>query len=99
MFSWTCCIAAALVKSLTAPLVAEYAAELVEPPTMPATDEMLIIESPPARRMAGIAHFVPMKTPLTLIAMMSSQSSSDVSSILRRMVTPALFTRMFSLPY
>src|SRR5438093_320426 len=37
---------------------------------------MLTMEPPPACRMAGIAHFVPRKTPLALTAMMRSQSAS-----------------------
>ena len=40
-----------------------------------------------------------MKTPLTLTAMMRSQSSSVVSSIPLRIKIPALFTRISSLPY
>jgi hypothetical protein len=68
-------------------------------PTSPAVDEMLMIEPPPARRIAGIACFVPRKTPLTLTAMMRSQSSSDVSSIFDRKRMPALLTSTFSLPY
>ena len=67
-------------------------------PTSPATDEMLMIDPPPAWRIAGMAHFVPRKTPLTLTAMMRSQSASDVSSILARKRMPALFTSTFSLP-
>jgi hypothetical protein len=43
-------------------------------------------EPPPARRMAGMALVVPKKTRLTLTAMMPSQSSSVVSSMLVRMV-------------
>src|SRR5262245_52468462 len=46
-----------------------------------------------------MAAFVPRNTPLTLIAMMRSQSASDVSSIEARKRMPALFTRTFSLPY
>ena len=49
--------------------------------------------------MAGMAYFVPRKTPLTLTAIMRSQSSSVVSSIPLRMRIPALFTRILSLPY
>src|SRR6266849_4848392 len=87
------------VNKRTAPLVAVYAAVPPGAPTSPAVDEMLMIEPPPACRNAGIACFVPRKTPLTLTAMMRSQSSSDVSSILARKRMPALLTSTFSLPY
>src|SRR5262245_22101396 len=60
---------------------------------------MLMIDPPPAWRIAGMAAFVPRNTPLTLTAMMRSQSASDVSSIGARKRIPALFTSTFSLPY
>jgi hypothetical protein len=62
-------------------------------------DEMLMMEPPPAARIADRAHFVPRKTPLTLTAMMRSQSASLVSSILARNRMPALLTSTLSLPY
>ena len=49
--------------------------------------------------MAGIAHFVPRNTPLTLTAMMRSQSASLVSSIFACNRMPALLTSTSSLPY
>src|SRR3989442_7886363 len=55
MLSLACCIAVALVKSRTAPLVAVYAEEPYGFPTRPAVEEMLTMEPPPARRMAGMA--------------------------------------------
>src|SRR5712691_5544168 len=63
MFSLACWMAVAFVNSRTAPLVAVYAAVSPGLPTSPAVEEMLMIEPPPARRSAGIAHFVPKKTP------------------------------------
>src|SRR5712691_10511946 len=90
MFSLACWTAVDFVKSRTAPLVAVYAAVPPGLPTRPAVDEMLMIDPPPACRIAGIAHFVPRKTPLTLTAMMRSQSASDVSSIFDRKRMPAL---------
>src|SRR2546422_7391881 len=99
MWSLACWMAVALVNSRTAPLVAVYAAVSPGLPTSPAVDEMLTMEPPPACRMAGIAHFVPRKTPLTLTAMMRSQSASLVSSIFARNRMPALLTSTSSLPY
>ena len=61
-------------------------------------DETLMIEPPPARRMAGMARRVPRKTPLVFTAMTSSHSSSDVSSMDAPRAMPALFTKMSSLP-
>src|SRR5947207_13606398 len=99
MLSRACWIAVDLVKSRTAPLVAVYAAVSPGLPTSPAVDEMLMMEPPPACRMAGIAHFVPRNTPLALTAMMRSQSASLVSSIVDRNRMPALLTSTLSLPY
>src|SRR5439155_1685050 len=92
-------MAVALVNSRTAPLVAVYAAVSPGLPTSPAVDEMLTMEPPPACRIAGIAAFVPRKTPLALTAMMRSHSDSLVSSIRARNRMPALLTRTFSMPY
>ena len=58
-----------------------------------------MMEPPPAWRIAASAHFVPKNTPLTLTAMMRSQSSSVVASIFARNRMPALLTSTFSLPY
>ena len=58
-----------------------------------------MMEPLPALRMAGMATFVPRKTPLALMSMTRSQSSSSVSSTRVRPLMPALFTRTSSLPY
>src|SRR5262249_7852306 len=76
MLSLACCTAVALVKSRTAPLVAVYAGEPWGLPTRPATEEMLMIDPLPARRIAGSACLVPKKTPLILTAMIWSRSST-----------------------
>src|SRR5256886_17677364 len=99
ILSFACWMARDLVKSGTAPLVALYAAVSPGLPTSPAVDEMLMMEPPPACRMAGIAHLVPRNTPLTLTAMIRSQSASLVSSIFDRKRMPALLTSTSSLPY
>jgi hypothetical protein len=66
---------------------------------MPAIDEMFTIEPPPARRMAGMAYFVPRNTPLALTAITRSQSAAVRSSMgTRGMVIAALLIRMFSMP-
>ena len=66
---------------------------------MPAIDEMLTIEPPPARRMAGIAYLVPRKTPLALTAITWSHSATVRSSIgTRGMTMAALLIRTSSLP-
>ena len=59
---------------------------------------MLMIDPPPARRMAGITLLVPRNTPLALMSIMRSQSSTVVSSIRPPPPMPALLTRTFSLP-
>src|SRR5262249_14112260 len=81
MLSLACCTAVALVKRRTPPLLAAYAAEVPGAGAIPAPDEILIIEPPPARRIAGRAYFVPKNTPFILMPMRWSQSSSVVSSI------------------
>src|SRR5712691_5970905 len=91
MLSRACWIAVTLVNKRTAPLDAIYAGGPMA--TRPEIDEMFTIEPPPARRMAGMACFVPKNTPLAFTAMMRSQSSSLVSSIPLRITMPALFTR------
>src|ERR1044072_4908172 len=45
-------------------------------PTMPQIDEMLMIEPPPERCMAGTAALVPRNTPVALISMTRFQCSS-----------------------
>ena len=63
-------------------------------PTRPATEEMLIMDPLPARRIAGSACLVPQKTPVILTAMIWSRSSSVVSSMRLRIEMPALFTKI-----
>src|SRR5262245_66204635 len=70
MPSLACWIAVDFVKSRTAPLVAVYAAVKPGAPTRPAVDEMLMMDPPPARRMAGIAYLVARHTSFTLTALM-----------------------------
>src|SRR5436309_531160 len=67
---------------------------------MPATEEIFTIEPPPARRMAGIAYFVPRNTPLAFTAITRSHSAAVRSSIATRgMTIAALLTRMSSRPW
>src|SRR6266850_1491654 len=67
---------------------------------MPATDEMFTIEPPPAWRMAGMAYFVPRKTPLAFTAITRSHSAAVRSSIATRgMTIAALLIRMSSRPW
>src|SRR5262249_58232229 len=72
-------IAAALEKMRTAPLDAWYAALPCEP-IIPQIDDMLMIEPPPARCMAGIAALVPRKTPVALISITRFHCSSVCSA-------------------
>src|SRR3989442_631388 len=44
-------------------------------PTSPSWDEMLTMEPPPARRMAGTAALVPRKTPLAVMCIMRSHAA------------------------
>src|SRR5206468_7983850 len=72
-------MAVALVKSRTAPFEAWYWGLLLSVPTSPSCDEMLMIDPPPARRMAAMTLLVPRNTPVALTAIMRSQSSRVVS--------------------
>src|SRR5882672_2658393 len=72
-------IAVAFVSRRTAPFEAWYSGLLLSVPTRPSCDEMLMIEPPPALRIAGMAAFVPRKTPLALMSMVRSHASSLVS--------------------
>src|SRR6266850_1044658 len=74
-------MAVAFVSRRTAPLEAWYCGLLLSVPTRPSWDEMLMIDPPPARRMAGMAAFVPRNTPLALMSIVRVQSSTVVSSI------------------
>src|SRR5438876_2552837 len=62
-------MAVALVRRRTAPFEAWYCGLEVSTPTRPSWDEMLTIEPPPARRMAGIAARDPRNTPVALMFM------------------------------
>ena len=63
-------------------------------PDQPSWEEMLMMEPPPAWRIAGIAALVPRNTPLALTSITRSHSSAVVSSSRPAPPTPALFTRM-----
>src|SRR5215510_8041655 len=67
-------------------------------PTSPSWDEMFTIEPPPARRSAGMAAFVPRKTPLAFTSMTRSHSAAVVSSSRPAPPTPALLTSTSSFP-
>src|SRR5437868_12965184 len=55
-------IATAFANSRTPPLVAQYPAKPADPRS-PATDDMIMMDPPPARRIAGTAYFTDRKTP------------------------------------
>src|SRR3989441_842506 len=59
-------MAVTLVSRRTAPLEAGYIGLVMSVPTRPSCDEMLTIEPPPARRMAGMAALLPRNTPVAL---------------------------------
>ena len=61
-------------------------------------DDTLMMEPPPARRMAGSALRVPRNTPLVFTASTWSHSSSLVSSMPPPRAIPALLTSTSSLP-
>ena len=67
-------------------------------PVMPAPDEMLMMEPPPAFRISGMTVFAPRNVPLTLMSITSSQISSVVSSKPCVLKIAALLTRMSTLP-
>ena len=108
MFSPAYWTAVDLVSRRTAPLELAYADPAPEPglvAMMPAMDEMLIMDPPPAVRIAGMAARVPRKTPLPFTSMIWSQTSVGASWIRGALTppmlvppTPALLTRMSSLP-
>ena len=58
----------------------------------------MTIEPPPASRIAGIAALVPRNTPLALMSITRSHSSSLVSSTLLTTPMPALLTSMSNFP-
>jgi hypothetical protein len=63
-----------------------------------ATEEVMMIEPPPARRMAGTAYFTDRNTPSRLIAVCRRQSANDISMALHRMPIPALAIITLSCP-
>jgi hypothetical protein len=52
----------------------------------------MMMEPPPARRMAGTAYFTDRNTPSRLTAVCRRQSASDISIALHKMPIPALAT-------
>ena len=58
----------------------------------------MMMEPPPARRMAGTACFTDRNTPSRLIAVCRRQSASDMSKIEQAMPMPALENRTSSRP-
>src|SRR5215510_3035012 len=92
-------MAVAFVRRRTAPLDAWYCGLELSVPTRPSWEEMLTMEPPRARRMAGITARVPRKTPVELTAMIRSQSARVVSSIRLPPPMPALLTSTWSFPY
>src|SRR5215470_3979803 len=82
-------IATALAKRRTPPLVAQYPAKPADP-RRPAVEDVMMMEPPPARRIAGTAYFTERNTPSRLIAVCRRQSASDISIALHRMPIPAL---------
>jgi hypothetical protein len=94
-----CCAAVTFVKIRIAPLLVAYAGSWCSDWPIPAIDEMFTMEPPPARRMAGIACFVPRNTPLAFTAITWSHSAAVRSSMgTRGMTMAALLTRMSSRP-
>jgi hypothetical protein len=67
-------------------------------PRRPATEDVMMIEPPPARRMAGTAYFTDRNTPSRLIAVCRRQSANDISMALHRMPIPALAIITLSRP-
>jgi len=45
---------------------------------MPATDDIMMTEPPPERRISGMPYFTVRKTPSTLIAICRRQSANDM---------------------
>jgi hypothetical protein len=57
-------------------------------PRRPATDDMIMMEPPPARRSAGTAYFTERNTPSRFTAVCRRQSTNDISIALVRTVVP-----------
>ena len=98
MLSFACCTAVAFVISRTAAFEALYAMWTCSLPIMPAIDDRLTMEPPPAAFIAGMACLMPKNTPVALIAMMRCQASVLKKSCSALPETPALFTSTSSLP-
>jgi len=62
-----------------------------EPPR-PATDDIIMMEPPPARRIAGTAYLTDRNTPWRLTAVCRRQSASDISIAPHKIPMPALTT-------
>jgi hypothetical protein len=62
--------------------------------TMPIMAEMLTVEAPPARCIAGTAYLVPRKTPVALTSIMRRQPLVSMGSGTEVLLNPALFTRI-----
>jgi hypothetical protein len=90
-------IATAFANRRTPPFVAQYPAKPADP-RRPATDDMMIIDPPPARRMAGTTYFTERKTPSRFTAVCRRQSANDISTALHRIPMPALATITSSRP-
>src|SRR5262249_31717707 len=86
-------MAVVLVRRRTAPLEAWYCGLELSVPTRPSWDEMLTMDPPRARRMAGMTARVPRKTPVALMAMVRSHSARVVSSMRLPPPIPALLDR------
>src|SRR3954465_7975904 len=89
--------ATALLKSRTAPLLAQYALAWAEP-TRPLAEETFTIEPPPVLRIARTPSRVRRKPPSRLTAMTRRHSASVVSSSGLAKEMPALLTRTSSRP-
>src|SRR5216683_5927222 len=72
-------IATALANNRTPPFVAQYPARPADP-LSPATDDMMTIDPPPARRIAGTAYFTDRNTPSRFTAVCRRQSANDIST-------------------
>src|SRR3954463_2482043 len=90
-------IAATLVMPRTPNLLAVYAPQNTVPAS-PSVEEMLTIEPPPARFIAGMTVFIPRKTPIRLTSMTCRNSSRGVLAISLNFRMPALLTSTSTLP-
>src|SRR5207245_7192782 len=84
ILSLACWLAVTFVKMRMAPVLAAYAGAWCSDCPMPATEEMFTIEPPPARRIPGMAYFVPRSPPLALTAITWSPSAPEGASMATR---------------